>query len=163
MDFIQQNKVLKTFLVILVLLNLGVLASIWLTGHPGRPGHGGPEGPAKFLIQEVGFDESQAERYMEMVHEHQQAARDIRKQINQKRTLLFDYTQPQNEELIQEISRLKERDEQILYNHFEKVRSLCNSPEQVKKFDRMMAEMLRKMQAPAGPPHPPHGPPPPLR
>ena len=161
MDFVKQNKILKIFLLVLVILNLGILGFlIWSQGHKKPPVSSND--PMQFLIQKVGFDEKQATSYRELVQEHRKTAGELRRKINDKREELFDYNTRTGDKkrLLDEITLLKREDEQLLYDHFARVRQLCNTNEQRQSFDSVIHKMLRKMQGPHPQGSPSHRPPP---
>ncbi len=180
MDIFKQKRYLIIFIVVLTLLNLGTLLLLWM----GRPSHnqGIRESNRKIkeearlehlLNAELGFDETQTGRYLEMRQEHRRQTHRLNEEIRQIKKQMFD-------EVLQEKPRQKLSDslltlaqekqaqiEQLTFQHFLDLKKLCK-PEQQKKLKLLMHEVFRKNPPPPNnienrPPPPPAGeePPPP--
>lgn len=164
----NSTKIWKWLVIVLVAVNLALLATIWFKPrHPHGPppmGHMPPPhgGPREMIIHELNFNEAQVKEFEGLITEHRAAIERLRNEGKDLRTSLFD--QLKNDltdslkvkEATNAIAKNQIYIEMATFDHFEKVRKLCN-PEQKKKFDGIINN-ITKMMGGMGPP-PPHGPP----
>jgi len=145
---------------LLVLCNIGLIITIWL-----RPLHGGPPphgGPRDFVIQQLKFTEDQVKKYDVLIQEHQKAMQKLRHDANELRTELFANLKNENQNntvsdsLARLIANSQKEIELVTYNHFAQVRALCTDA-QMKDFDNIINDVIKKMNGGPGGPPPPHG------
>ena len=165
MNGLSKNKLLTWLVILLLIANAATIAMFWL-GKPKRPP--APQGTAiDFLIKELNLDAKQQEQFKKLAGEHRETAEKIREQVKEAKDSLFDLVKdPVTPDSVKEtrVALVGKRLEQIdllTLNHFQQVRQLCN-PEQQKKFDKIIQQVLRMMAGPKPPgPGGPQGPPPP--
>ena len=139
----------------LLLINIGTIAFIWLDKKPPhRPG-GVPGGPAKFIIKELRLSPKQEADFMALVKEHRQMANNNRDRIDELREQLFtQLIKPEaNVNPVALSDSIATREKAIdlgTYQHFAKVKALCDD-RQKKHFDEIIKQILDMM----GPPHSP--------
>lgn len=142
---------LTGFLVMLV-LNIAVITGIWIL----RPGGGPPfrEGQSQFRVQrfierELNLTEDQKNRFRELRRDHIRDTRTYFKDIRMARGELFealsdDASDASVDSLTTVIGRKQQELEQAFYDHFSKLRSICDE-EQKAKFDRIILRMMQRV------------------
>lgn len=142
---------------LLTLLNLALLITIWKA--PAAHGPPLPDfGPAKRIIHELNFNENQVSNYNKLVEEHRAAMRKLRDEGGLLRNNYFELLKEEHPAdstitlKLAAIARNQEEIEKVTFNHFREVREIC-TPDQKKKFDEMILDVLRAMGKPKGPPH----------
>lgn len=165
----MKNTRLSTIVILLlILLNSVTLAFMWLDKpacppppvpgqNPPRPPRP-PEGPARFLIEELKFDEMQKAEFDKLKQKHRKATRTLLDSMHIMKEKLFSGIPSGNlqeaDKDASEIASLQKRLELATFDHFRQVRALCTS-EQKKHFDEITGEVLRMMAPPRGPQGPP--------
>jgi protein CpxP len=152
MSYSTKNKLLIGLLILLLLANIATIALFWL-GKPTRPLI--PKGqPAAYLVKQLGFEDRQKEAFMELVHEHQKQAETLRQQVKVARDNLFKLLQepavPDSEKIkaAKNISLFTEQLDLVTFEHFKKVRAICNAAQQ-KKFDNIIRDVMHMIAGPA--------------
>ncbi|MGA9364495.1 MAG: hypothetical protein WBW16_09020 [Bacteroidota bacterium] len=159
MDYIKRNKLLLSIIGVLVILNLATVSFILFAPKPLGPPPGG-EPPERFMEHELGFSPEQRNRYAELREEFFRKGRLQAEAQAKAREALFDLMRNQNVsegEIRQRASVIGnvETERSIdLYQHFRAVRAIC-TPEQQRKFDTIIGDILMKVGRPPGPPGPP--------
>jgi protein CpxP len=151
--------------ILLVLCNVGLILTIWLkpsAKHDG-PRHGGPR---NFVISSLKLNDDQVKQYDELISEHQAAMRMLREEAMQYRQQLFTHLKEggsvvNKDSLGQLVANTQKQIEIVTYDHFARVRTLCND-QQKKEFDNIIADVIKKMNGGMRPPPPDdrQGPPP---
>ncbi len=142
-------KLWKALVAILLAVNIGTLAFMWM--H--QPGAGGPPGPGGFLIKSIGFDVAQQTQFARLRDAHQQASRDFRERNGALRSRFYDLLAMNQvdstrvQQLVDSIGEGQKQMEMVTFQHFREVRALCR-PEQQPKFDAVIGEALQTMQPP---------------
>ncbi len=153
MNYFGKTKILVVMIFALILLNLSTLTFMWINRPQRGPGPGG-EGPGRYLMEEVGFTTDQREAYHKLMEEHRSITDSTNDSIRVYKKQLFSYLPSGNlsgaELTASSIARLQKKLELNTFNHFVKVRALCTTAEQTRKFDNTIEDVL-KMMAPAGP------------
>ena len=180
MNFFEKPKILTYTIIALFLLNFGTLAFMWLHKPPpppeferreGPPGHEmgqehdrrDGERPADFISHELNFSQQQKADFEKLKQEHQTVMKQAHDDMKKNKDEIFSYiSKGQNDsvkvnQLADNIAKDQKQIELATYNHFQKVRALCDD-NQKKKFDEIIGEVLR-MMAPPDPDR--HEPPPP--
>ena len=154
----ESARFLKIIIIILILLNIGTLAFLWIQKSPGmHPPHHGGGGPFEFLSNELNLSEQQREQYKQLRDEHHSEVEGLQEAGREMRHQFFDQLHGassdslQVEKLATDIASNQRQIELITFHHFQKVRAIC-SPEQQKKFDDVIDEALRMMAPRPGPP-----------
>ena len=155
----RTNKFLIGLVLILIVANIASVALFWI--KESKPtAMQQPKSPAAFLIKELQLNALQQQQFEALKKEHQAAASTLRKEVKDGKEELFDLlklstvadTMKQN--AVRKISLLTEELDLVTFNHFEKVRAICN-PTQQKKFDEIIKEVT-KMMGQQGPIEPGH-------
>jgi protein CpxP len=153
MSRIDKPRILIITVAVLVALNLATLTFLWLNNRPHPRGRQG-EAPAQYLIEQVGLTPDQITAYRALIQEHQSNMRSINDSIRYHKLQLFSYLQSADSSNARResgrIGDLQKAVEMNTFDHFLKVRALCD-PFQEVKFDNVIGEVLR-MMAPPGPP-----------
>ena len=142
---------LAGFLVML-LLNIVVLAGIWLLRPGGGPFH--REGQSQFRVQrfmerELNLSEEQKTAFRELRREHIRETRSYYRDIRMARKAIFEALRDNEkngavDSLTSEIGRKQQELERAVYDQFSELRSICND-EQKAKFDRMMLRVMQRV------------------
>jgi hypothetical protein len=147
----MKNNLLTWVVLVLVIANL-VILTIFLSGRGnGHPGP--PEQASDFIVRELKFTEDQQKSYMELVSEHRTMAAGARENIRKAKNNFFELLQSAevNDSLkqaaLKTIGKQTEDLDLITFDHFKKVRDLC-TPDQQKKFDSIINQVLRMMSGP---------------
>ncbi|RYY93021.1 MAG: periplasmic heavy metal sensor [Chitinophagaceae bacterium] len=122
--------------IVLVLLNIGLMASIWLqkstvagigtTATTGQPPRGGP---GAMIIRELGFDSLQRLRFDSLRNDHHSRTEAYRAQMRDLKERFFaglHADEPPSDSLNAAIGALQARIDRNTYEHFRLVRALCN-------------------------------------
>ena len=94
--------------------------------------------------------------YDALIKDHRAAMNGLHKANMEYRKTLFATlgSNPSNinaDSLGQLIATNQKEIEMVTYNHFKQVRTIC-TPEQQKEFDNIIADVIKKMNGPGGPP-----------
>jgi periplasmic protein CpxP/Spy len=165
MDALRKKNLLLWAVILLIIANVVMLAAFFMTRMHKAP-HAEGASPAMFIEKELGFDTAQKERFKELHKQHHQETEDIRRKINEEEDSLFALIQSPSDStkelIIRELASNKSQIDRLTFEHFRKLREMCN-PEQQKKFDNIIHDVIR-MIAPPPPGRPagvPGAPPPP--
>jgi hypothetical protein len=161
-------KLLTTLVVLLLLINVATIASIWRFIDPAhlRMMPPPPPGPKEFIISKLGLDEDQQKVFEELRKEHFEQMISLRDQIRGEKDAMYDQLKGNNPDTaityqhIAKIMQYEERLEKITFEHFRKVREICND-EQKQHFDAIIDQVVHMvMRSPRGRPGDRmHGPP----
>src|SRR6478735_3521171 len=83
---LSKNKILIWAVILLVVVNIAVLVTIWLTHHKQRPNKGTP---ADYLVKELGLNNEQQSKLRSLAQEHHEQSLDLREKIKEARHDLF--------------------------------------------------------------------------
>ncbi len=127
------------------------------------------QGPRDFIVKELGFNESQLERFRALNQRHHRTMRHLSEDIKELKDGLFDElsVSPTNDILIDSITSLigerqKDKETEVFY-HFKRIQEICNK-KQKEKFKNIIIDALHKGRGKDKPPHrrgDEHRPPPP--
>lgn len=155
----------KWLAVLLLVLN-GILVIVtWKNRSEDRPPDmmAGGEGPAKYIIAELNLDDRQVQEFDKLKNEHRSAVSAIQLKGRQLRDRFFNLLKTETPDtalasaMADSIAANQRAIELVTFDHFVKVRQLCNDS-QKKRFDDIINEILHNMaRRPPGD----HGPPPP--
>ena len=155
MSYSTKNKLLIAVLLLLVLANIATITVFWL----GRGKHLvlPPRGqPADYLVMQLGFDARQKADFMELVQQHRAQTKTLRQQVKTAKDNFFKLLQlpslTDSEKTIaaKNISLITEQLDIMTFDHFKKVRALCNADQQF-FFDAVIQDVLRMNGGAPGP------------
>ena len=158
--YISTTNIILFALIVMIALNLSGLYMLWNTKAGTEKDFAGPGKrplrPKSLIIKKLDFSEAQIKAYGKLIKEH----REIVKQTigNNKRLkeklygmLSLPITDTNVEKIINEISDNEKNLEIATFDHFKKVRELCNE-EQKEKFDKLIIRVIEIMSFPKRPP-----------
>lgn len=177
MDYFSKQKIIVCSIAVLVLLNLGTLATLWI-GHFRGPekrishGPGAPDRVSNFLTRELNFDAAQKKKFR-ILQSRQIAQMDtFQEEVNTCKRRMMDEllkTAPDParvKELADEVGEKEALKARLVFTHLQEIKALCR-PEQKGRFDILVGDLLSVMKPPeppgqpgprgGGPPPPPGG------
>jgi protein CpxP len=159
-------KLLRWAVLLLVLCNIALLLAIWIKPHSETgPGPMRGETPRDFVVRSLKFNAGQTTQYDAMVKDHQQAMRQLRHEAMDYRQLLFANLANESksgntpDSLARLIANNQQQIELVTYRHFAQVRAICTD-EQKQEFDKIIGDVIKKMNGGMRPPDDRRGPPP---
>ncbi len=172
MSTINKNKLLTGLVILLLLVNTITILFFWLGRSKNE--HPSFKQPSEFLIKKLAMSAEQQDQYMKLVKDHRLKTKLIREQIMVSKDALFEQLSADSisdslqQSTANSLAKLNVQLDLLTFEHFKKVRKMCN-PQQQKKFDNVIKDVL-KMMAPQrhpgirpaapGEPQPQHAPPP---
>ena len=170
MDIFQKPKILTYIIIALLLLNFGTLAFLWFHKPPkpdrefmeqhemNKPGEMMKPGEVRgFLEDQLNFNDKQREDFNKLRDEHHKSVTVIQDTIKSLKDRLFDQLISNTTDtskinsIAASIGDAQKQVELITFNHFLKVRALCDN-DQKQKFDKIMKDVVRSLDM-----HPPNG------
>ena len=153
-DYFTQNRWINGVLMGIVLLNLVVLASLWLTKRPSNV----PEGPrprnmAVFLQKELDLRPEQMEQIRQFQQQHRRRIRQIERRRHADRRLLFEGINQDEinlarvDSLTYSIGNHQAEMEFLTFDLIRNIRSVCDE-EQKQKLSTVFHEILKQMSPP---------------
>lgn len=146
---------MKIGFIIMVLLNIGTLATIWIIRplFPFRHPIERRERVQHFLERELNLTAQQKQTFLELRRHHFQKSQEIMNNIHQLREHYFDLlessdsaaNQVEVDSIATQIGRLQAKMEENMFDHLEKMRELLTY-EQQKKFTRVIEQALRRRE-----------------
>lgn len=154
MKKIFNNKISTWLISILIMANIATLAFFWI-GHFKNQKENSPK---EFLSKNLNFSKSQKNAYFKLAKEHNESAKIIRDQIKIDKESLFQLLKSdtindsiRNDKALKVSMSIQSLDI-LTFEHFRKVRALCNE-EQKSKFDELIQKMVSAVnQFQKGPP-----------
>ena len=145
-------KLLSIAVVGLLVINLAMLVFMWLNkpgreqgaGPGGRHG-GGHEGPKRFIIEKLHFDEGQVKNYEALINVHRAALHTLEDDIRRTKTSFYETlagNATQYDSLQKRLGELQQQVEAAHYHHFAAIKTICR-PEQMNDFNDMTKELAR--------------------
>ena len=153
----SKNKILVWAVIFLMIANVAVLATIWVMHNKQRPQRGTP---ADYLVKELGLNDEQENKLQALAKEHHEQSEKIKQQIKAARHDLFkllqqpDVNDSAKKIAADNVARKLEQLDLLTFDHFKQVRAIC-TPQQQKKFDEIIEDVLRMIAT--GQPGPPQG------
>jgi len=153
----NQLKFWKWAVLLLAVLNICLLGSIWL--KQDKPSHEEMRRPpngekaADFLIEQLKFSSQQLTAFEKLKEAHHQAIDSLHEISKEVHHLFFDNLKTEKEDtvsthkLARAIADNQTQIELVTFNHFKKVRELCDEKQKT-KFDEIIQEVLKRMAAP---------------
>jgi periplasmic protein CpxP/Spy len=149
----DKTKVLIAVIIALLVLNSATLVFLWMQ-RPPRPASGNLQArdPGQVLSQQLGFSREQQLRFdtLRTAHHGQMVVYgDSLKRLKDSLfTLLLRRDSVNAASLFAAIGSVHQKVEQVTFDHFQQVRSLC-TPEQRQKYDRMLYNALTDVPRPS--------------
>ncbi|CAN5303172.1 hypothetical protein BH09BAC2_BH09BAC2_04780 [soil metagenome] len=159
----RRNNILLTAVVVLIILNITALAIFF--SHNKSPDPEAKGGPVYFLDKQIGFDSAQKIKIEALTKEHRQQSGIIRRRIGESKDYFFsflkgnDSTGTNTDSVLDVIVADQRQLDKLAFQHFKKIRSLCN-PQQQEKFDEVIEQTMRSVMPPPPPGNAPPPPPP---
>ena len=158
----QKSIIWKWAAGLLALCNIALIATIWLKPEqaaydPRR------ETPRDFVIRNLNLSDSQVKSYDVLIAAHQEAMHRLRRHAMSNRQYIFAGLQTNvndnvTDSLATAIAGTQKEMELITYHHFAQVRALCTADQQP-KFDRIIGDVIKKMNSMPPPPGDKNAPP----
>ena len=155
----NDNKYLRFWkwaVILLVLCNIGLIATIWFKPHDqGGPRHG--EETRNYVIKTLKFSDEQVKQYDALIALHQEAMKQVRREAMDSRTQLFTNLTNNNQNpavadsLAVAVANSQKKIELVTYNHFAEVRKICSDAQKA-EFDKIIVDVTRRMNGRGGPP-----------
>jgi hypothetical protein len=151
MDVIQKNRYLWITVVSLVVLNLVLLALLWL-GRPTRSGHMPPQKPERIrelLKEQLDFSDDQVQRYLELREQHHRHTQRLEAEIRDLKREMFSQVLDErapiavSDSLLSLVLEKQAELEKVTFQHFLDLKSLCG-PGQKEKLKVLMGEVFRR-------------------
>ncbi len=150
---LDKIKVLTTLVVVLLLINITTIASIWqivdfknlsLKAHQ-------PQGPKEFIIAKLGLDKEQQQVFEVLRKEHFEQMSSLQQNIKTEKEAMYDLLKansPDTAQTFAHIARIMQSEElleRLTFEHFRKVRALCND-EQKQHFDVIIDRIMHMVK-----------------
>lgn len=155
---LSKNKILFWAVILLMIANVAILVTLWLAPNQQRKNKGTP---ADYLIKELALNKEQQNKLHEMAKEHHAQSIKIRGQIKEARHDFFELlnqpvvTDSMKKSAAENVSKNLEQLDLLTFNHFKQLREIC-TPQQQKKFDEIIEEVLQMIASGPPPGKPPH-------
>lgn len=153
-----QTKWLVGLVVALVIVNLGLVAFLWLSkDEKSLPPQG--RDARNFLVRELSMDEQQVKLFDSSRRQHFEKMRKYNEEMRFLKDRLFGLLKeenvPKKNEMVsilnENISKIQAAIDLETFDHFSKLRSILND-EQKRQFDTLIQEVLHTMAPRGGPP-----------
>ncbi len=156
----NKSKWLMVMVIVLLIANTTTLVMFWM----GRPAHGpSPKEEVKdFLVKELSMDSSQQANFEILRQEHHHAVDSLRQLVKQSKDHLFTLVKdPEASDSLEhayatQTSQITEQIDLFTLKHFQKLRAICR-PDQQRRFDELLHELIERLGAPKPPDPPPPG------
>lgn len=156
----EKTKLLTISVIGLLLLNLGTLGFLFLTGQQQHRGpHEQGLRPKDIIIEKLHFDAAQQQEYEKLIDWHQHEIRKYDDSIREVKNELYQQLSLQQtdvkvkDSLTTLLADYQKQIEATHFKHFEDIKKLCH-PNQMQDFDALTQE-LGRLFAPKHP-HPGH-------
>ena len=150
----RNNKALIFLVIILLLSNIGLLLYFLLWKKPAHKASGPAKGEfsiVDYMKKEIGFDDEQTKQFQQLHELNRDSTKAIGDSIRSSKNALYKLMQqpaPANDSevnaAVRTVSIYQQRMELNMFRHFQRVRSICNTEQQV-KLDSMVVRMNNRM------------------
>lgn len=160
----EKTKLLTVAVITLLLLNLGTLGFLFLSGSNGHHPHRGqgPEGgpkPREIIIEKLHFDGNQQKEYDKLIKWHQGEIRRLDEGIRKAKNDLYSglsedtINEHAKDNLITLLNSYQKQIETTHFKHFEDIKKLCHK-DQLEDYNALTDELARIFAPkPRGPRH----------
>lgn len=149
----KQSKWLIGLVVLLVVANLALVATIWLK----KDKEARPRGDAKdYLVEQLSLSKDQITSFDNLRSDHFRRMKDYQEGMRHLKDSFFQQLNQPNakpDSLARQMGEQQMKIDVETFDHFSKLRSLLNE-EQKKKFDNIIQDVLRTMAPRGGLPPP---------
>lgn len=172
MNFFTKTRVLYALIAILFLLNVGTLATIWIWkttagGPPPPPFMNEKKADRNVLIEQLNLSDEQIKKFEESKLSTREKVRNLNDEMRSLKDEYFGNISNNVQDsamiksLLEKISEKQKQLESETYNHFRRLRSICDD-KQKEKYDKIVMDLIRMRPPPgdAPPGEPPDGTPP---
>jgi periplasmic protein CpxP/Spy len=171
MDMFSKKRIITWMFILLIVCNAGSLITMWFLHFqsPPRfkpPQRGRPEHVQSFLERELSLSSEQSRQFRAMRERYFKQSQTIMDEIQRLRFELFSNSIASQSDtvkalpLIDALGEKQKKYELLTYTHFKELYSIC-TPEQQKKMQKLLREILmisRVPDAPGGQQKPPDAP-----
>lgn len=162
----EKTKLLTFAVITLLLINLGTLGFLFLSGPNGHHPHRGegPEGgpkPREIIIEKLHFDANQQKEYDKLIKWHQGEIRRLDDAIRKAKNDLYSglsediINEQSKDSLITLLNSYQKQIETTHFKHFEDIKKICHN-EQLEDFNELTEELSRIFSRGQKPPRPRH-------
>ncbi len=135
----NKTKFLTVIIVLLIATNLMLIFTAAL------PNRHHPTEPKKIIIDKLGLDNNQQEKYQRLIYEHQQLLKGLDKTILLQKSALFTSLKNENQTAFQDsiisaLSLTQREVEKLHLAHFKAIKALCK-PNQVERFNSLTEDL----------------------
>lgn len=158
MEYAKKYRWALVGFIILLVVNIGTLATIWMMRPPQQlpafaNGEGQPRRVQRFLERELNLNQQQRSEIRQLRQQHLSRMRSVREEIHRSRDaylkLLQNSDSPTNKKRVDSLATLIGRAhaqlERANYEHFTQMRALLNSDQRA-RFDTLLEQSLRGPQ-----------------
>ena len=154
----EKTKLLTFGIIVLILLNLGTLGFLLLSGpKEHHPPHGqGPEGrskPREIIIEKLHFDTNQIKEYDQLIQWHRSHITEIEDKIRDSKNELYlqlnenPINEKAKDSLINTLASYQKQIESVHFKHFQDIKKLCKK-EQLEDFTALTSALSRLFSKP---------------
>lgn len=148
----ERTKLLTIAVVGLLLLNLLTIGFLILnTNRPRRPeppGQNGGDGPARIIMERLGFDEQQQQDYRKLIDAHRDQTERLSIQSVELYQMYYGLLLAEKPDtarenaLSQQIAQNQQAVARLNFDHFAQIKALCH-PNQQANFTRLVGDLNR--------------------
>ncbi|HEV8508555.1 MAG TPA: periplasmic heavy metal sensor [Chitinophagaceae bacterium] len=142
-----QNKFLVLLVAILLVANLFLMLYFFVFKNHQEPERSHPV--SDYMQKELGLNEEQTEKFKQLRDQHRAAVKPVVDEMKRLKDSLYNLLQdPQSNDssaraIAEQIGDKQEEWEILIFQHFEKVRAICDSS-QLPKLDTLVHKMINK-------------------
>lgn len=141
-------KVLTYSLIALIVFNVGMIVFFKII-KPRDCGGNFRNGPRKMIVEKLHFDAKQQQQFEVTIESHIKKIKSIEDQIQHSKENLYAQLSLQNvdpivkDSLITVLGNLQKQIETSRFDHFKKIKEICNTPEQEEDFKELTVELSK--------------------
>ncbi len=143
----EKTKLLTLLVICLVILNIGLLAYLFLGSrktHP--PKRVMKSSPKEIIIEKLNFNAKQIANYEELIKDHRAKISATEKQNKELKNSLYQFLlkSSENKSIVDSIVNLLGENQKLIenihFNHFADIKKLCE-PDQMESFGELATEL----------------------
>lgn len=154
---LNKVKLLTGLVILLLLINIGTIAGIWKLIDPStlKLMPAPPIGAKEFIITKLDLNEEQQKVFEQLREEHFEEMKKLQANISNEKEAMYNMLKSENPDTtltfihIAKVMQNEERLERITFEHFRKVRAICND-EQKQHFDVILDQIMKMVIRPKG-------------
>ena len=150
----NNTKFLKTVIFFLLLINASTIAFMWINRPHSKDNIG------DFFANELHFTSKQKDQFIVLRDEHRKEKESLRELNKEKHDAYFELLKNPTidsisyKKAVSDLLKIKEKEEGNTFNHFQKIRAICDE-NQKKKFDKIIKNAARMLAQPRDGQRPP--------